>query len=60
MLREDEEVAAGMIPGAKHIRMMEIPDRLNNLIAKKNILLFAVLALEVRTSVITYRIRGIK
>lgn len=28
-VREDEEVAQGMIPGAKHIRMGEIPVRLN-------------------------------
>ena len=28
-VREDEEVAAGMIPGAKHIKMMEIPNRMN-------------------------------
>ena len=27
-VREDEEVAEGMIPGAKHIRMMEIPANL--------------------------------
>ncbi len=30
-VREDEEVAQGMIPGAKHIKMMEIPARLNEL-----------------------------
>ena len=30
-VREDEEVAAGMIPGAKHIKMMEIPNRMNEL-----------------------------
>ncbi|XKG63456.1 rhodanese-like domain-containing protein [Mesobacillus maritimus] len=28
-VREDEEVAAGMIPGAKHIRMGTIPDNLD-------------------------------
>ncbi|WHY85047.1 rhodanese-like domain-containing protein [Neobacillus novalis] len=28
-VREDEEVAAGMIPGAKHIRMGEIPANLD-------------------------------
>ncbi|WP_428911275.1 rhodanese-like domain-containing protein [Niallia sp. Krafla_26] len=28
-VREDEEVAQGMIPGAKHVKMMEIPARLN-------------------------------
>ncbi|WP_342432680.1 rhodanese-like domain-containing protein [Neobacillus sp. FSL H8-0543] len=28
-VREDEEVAQGMIPGAKHIRMMEIPANLD-------------------------------
>ncbi|MDX8047428.1 rhodanese-like domain-containing protein [Gracilibacillus sp. S3-1-1] len=27
-VREDDEVAEGMIPGAKHIRLGEIPDRL--------------------------------
>ncbi|MDF2858499.1 MAG: sulfurtransferase [Neobacillus sp.] len=27
-VREDEEVAQGIIPGAKHIRMMEIPENL--------------------------------
>lgn len=27
-VREDEEVAAGMIPGAKHIRLGTLPDRL--------------------------------
>ncbi len=28
-VREDEEVALGMIPGAKHIKMGEIPSRLD-------------------------------
>jgi rhodanese-related sulfurtransferase len=28
-VREDEEVAQGMIPGAKHIRMMTIPEKLD-------------------------------
>ena len=28
-VREDEEVAAGMIPGAKHIRMGDIPANLD-------------------------------
>jgi rhodanese-related sulfurtransferase len=28
-VREDEEVAAGMIPGAKHIRMGDIPAKLD-------------------------------
>ncbi len=27
-VREDEEVAAGMIPGARHIPMGDVPDRL--------------------------------
>ncbi|PLR98201.1 rhodanese-like domain-containing protein [Bacillus sp. T33-2] len=27
-VREDEEVATGMVPGAKHIRMGDIPDNL--------------------------------
>ena len=30
-VREDEEVAAGKIPGIKHIPLGEIPDRLNEL-----------------------------
>ena len=34
-VREDEEVAAGMIPGAKHIKMMDIPTRLNELDREK-------------------------
>ena len=34
-VREDEEVAAGMIPGAKHIKMMEIPNRMNELEREK-------------------------
>jgi rhodanese-related sulfurtransferase len=34
-VREDEEVAAGMIPGAKHIKMMDIPARLNELDREK-------------------------
>ncbi|MBP2241480.1 rhodanese-related sulfurtransferase [Cytobacillus eiseniae] len=29
-VREDEEVAQGMIPGAKHIRMMTIPENLDS------------------------------
>lgn len=29
-VREDEEVAGGMIPGAKHIRMMDIPAKLDH------------------------------
>ena len=34
-VREDEEVAAGMIPGSKHIKMMDIPNRLNELDREK-------------------------
>ncbi|MCE5167891.1 rhodanese-like domain-containing protein [Paenibacillus profundus] len=30
-VREDEEVAHGMIPGAKHIPMNQIPDRLHEI-----------------------------
>ncbi|ENH97893.1 rhodanese domain-containing protein [Gracilibacillus halophilus YIM-C55.5] len=30
-VREDEEVAEGMIPGAKHIRLSEVPERLDEL-----------------------------
>ena len=30
-VREDEEVAQGMIPGAKHIVMYTIPDRLDEI-----------------------------
>jgi rhodanese-related sulfurtransferase len=30
-VREDEEIAAGKIPEAKHIKMMEIPDRLDEI-----------------------------
>ncbi|WP_085993860.1 rhodanese-like domain-containing protein [Oceanobacillus senegalensis] len=30
-VREDEEVAQGMIPGAKHIRLGELPERLEEL-----------------------------
>lgn len=30
-VREKEEVGAGMIPGAKHIRLSEIPDRLHEI-----------------------------
>lgn len=30
-VREDEEVAAGMIPGAKHIRLGDLPARLSEL-----------------------------
>lgn len=30
-VREDEEVAAGMIPGAVHIRLGDIPERLDEL-----------------------------
>ncbi|WP_442595590.1 rhodanese-like domain-containing protein [Neobacillus sp. D3-1R] len=30
-VREDEEVATGMIPGAKHIRMGTIPENLHQL-----------------------------
>ncbi|OCA91434.1 rhodanese-like domain-containing protein [Bacillus sp. FJAT-27225] len=30
-VREDEEVAYGMIPGAKHIKMGEIPARMDEL-----------------------------
>lgn len=34
-VREDEEVALGMIPGAKHIKMMEIPNCMNELEREK-------------------------
>jgi rhodanese-related sulfurtransferase len=34
-VREDEEVAAGMIPGSRHIKMMDIPNRLNELDREK-------------------------
>lgn len=30
-VREDEEVAQGMIPGARHIRLSEIPHRLDEI-----------------------------
>ncbi|WP_058308026.1 rhodanese-like domain-containing protein [Gracilibacillus massiliensis] len=30
-VREDEEVAQGIIPGAKHIRLGEIPEKLDEL-----------------------------
>lgn len=30
-VREDEEVAAGMIPGAKHIRLGDLPMRLSEI-----------------------------
>ncbi|AIF44895.1 rhodanese-like domain-containing protein [Virgibacillus halodenitrificans] len=30
-VREDEEVAQGIIPGAKHIRLSEIPERVNEM-----------------------------
>ncbi|WHX25761.1 rhodanese-like domain-containing protein [Virgibacillus halodenitrificans] len=30
-VREDEEVAQGIIPGAKHIRLSEIPERVNEI-----------------------------
>ncbi|GIP41906.1 rhodanese-like domain-containing protein [Paenibacillus sp. J45TS6] len=30
-VREDEEVTAGMIPGAKHIPLGQIPDRLDEI-----------------------------
>ncbi|MFD1851921.1 rhodanese-like domain-containing protein [Oceanobacillus bengalensis] len=30
-VREDDEVAGGIIPGAKHIRLSEIPERVNEL-----------------------------
>ncbi|MGM9919985.1 MAG: rhodanese-like domain-containing protein, partial [Bhargavaea sp.] len=34
-VREHEEVAAGMIPGAVHIPLMELPERLGELDADK-------------------------
>ncbi|CEG28262.1 rhodanese-like domain-containing protein [Bacillus sp. B-jedd] len=34
-VREDEEVAYGMIPGAKHIKMNDIPARLDELDSDK-------------------------
>ncbi|WP_156290033.1 rhodanese-like domain-containing protein [Oceanobacillus salinisoli] len=30
-VREDDEVAQGIIPGAKHIRLSEVPERINEL-----------------------------
>ncbi|MEK0313139.1 rhodanese-like domain-containing protein [Cohnella sp. 56] len=30
-VREDDEVAAGMIPGARHIRLGTLPDRLDEI-----------------------------
>ncbi|MFC4767204.1 rhodanese-like domain-containing protein [Effusibacillus consociatus] len=30
-VREDQEVATGKIPGSKHIRLSEIPDRLHEI-----------------------------
>lgn len=30
-VREDEEVAKGMIPGAQHIRLGDLPERLNDI-----------------------------
>jgi len=34
-VREDDEVAQGMIPGAQHIALGTIPDRINELDASK-------------------------
>ncbi|WP_221567673.1 rhodanese-like domain-containing protein [Alkalihalobacillus sp. TS-13] len=34
-VREDEEVEAGKIPTAKHIRLMEIPERLDEIEKEK-------------------------
>ena len=34
-VREDEEVATGKIPGAKHIPLGQIPERLNELVKDK-------------------------
>jgi len=38
-VREDDEVAAGIIPGAKHIRMMDIPARLDELDKEKEFII---------------------
>ncbi|MGE7914346.1 rhodanese-like domain-containing protein [Lysinibacillus xylanilyticus] len=35
-VREDDEVAQGMIPGAQHIALGTIPDRINELDASKS------------------------
>lgn len=35
-VREDDEVSEGIIPGAKHIRLSEIPERLNELEKEKH------------------------
>ncbi len=34
-VREDEEVATGMIPGAKHIKLSDIPERYKELDSSK-------------------------
>ncbi|MBO2944930.1 rhodanese-like domain-containing protein [Paenibacillus sp. F411] len=37
-VREDDEVAQGMIPGAKHIPMGEIPDRIQEIPADQEVI----------------------
>ena len=60
-VREDEEVATGMIPSAKHIKMMDIPDRLNELDREKEyIFICRSGARSWNILPITYTIRGIK
>lgn len=38
-VREDEEVAAGMIPGAAHIKLSDIPERYTDLDPEKEYIL---------------------
>ena len=59
-VREDEEVAAGMIPGAKHIKMMEIPNRMNEFEREKEYIFICRSSARSSNVCHTYRIRGIK
>lgn len=59
-VREDEEVAEGMIPTAKHIRMNDIPTNVDYFDKEKNIFSFAVLDAAVKTYVTTFKNKVIK
>ncbi len=59
-VREDEEVAEGMIPGAKHIRMRDIPANLEYFDRNKEYIIICRSGSEVKMFVIICEIKGIK
>ena len=59
-VREDDEVAAGIIPGAKHIPLAQLPDRLSEIPQSKSLFSFAAAETAVAAQLASWRLKAIK